>query len=84
MPSHRVHKLIDRLILGRSYGRVHRYMDSLSFLGPWHRFLPPHDPFSLLIHAENPQEIFSGLMHISTDILSSELRKRMRMYGKRR
>jgi hypothetical protein len=78
VPSHRVHKLIDRLILGRSYGRVHRYMDSLPFLGPWHRLLPPHDPISLLIYADSPKEILSGVLHLSLDLASTEVKKRFK------
>ena len=86
MPSHRIHRLIDRLLLGEEQGDVHRFLDSLAFLGKSHRRLPPHDLFSLVIYARgDAKKLLAGLVHLMLDEAESKAKRsrarRARTYG---
>ena len=73
---HRDHVLIDRLVLGRAYREVHRWMDEpYRWLGPRHRVLR-HDPLTLLLRFGLGEEFVSGMLHIAADEASSALRRR--------
>lgn len=77
MPSHRVHRLIDRVFLGREYPEVHRYLDEpYKWLGPRHRVLR-HDLLTVLsLAAVDPAYGASALLHILADYGSSYLKKK--------
>jgi len=79
LPSHRVHRLIDRLLLGREYPEVHRYIDEpYKVLGPRHRVLR-HDLLTVLQLASiDPAYGASALLHILADYGSSYLKRKAR------
>lgn len=72
MPSHKVHRAVDRLLLGREYEDVHAWMDEpFRWLGPKHRILR-HDPLSIAVRYWNdPNRALSAFLHIVTDGVSS-------------
>jgi len=72
IPAHRIHRRIDKLLFGREYPEVHRFLDSMASLGGKHRALPPHDVWSLMIYTQDPQRILSGIIHILTDSMESK------------
>jgi len=78
MARHKVHRMVDRLILGRPYSNVHRWMDEpYKWLGKKHRILR-HDPISLFLKYGAGPEFLSGLLHIAVDMTWKEknLKKR--------
>lgn len=83
MPSHRVHRRIDKVFLGREYPEVHRWMDKpYTVLGRRHRILR-HDPLSILYLALiNPRYGASALLHVLADYSYTTMKKYKR--GKRR
>lgn len=72
MPSHKTHRAVDRLLLGREYEDVHAWMDEpFRWLGPKHRILR-HDPLSIAVRYWNdPNRALSAFLHIVTDGVSS-------------
>jgi hypothetical protein len=68
LPSHKVHRAVDRLLLGREYEDVHAWMDEpFRWLGPKHRILR-HDPLSIAVRYWNdPDRALSAFLHIATD-----------------
>ena len=73
---HREHVAVDRLVLGRPYRDVHRWMDEpFRWLGPRHRALR-HDPLTLLLRYGLSGELASGLLHIVADRASSRRARR--------
>jgi len=79
MPSHRIHKLVDKIFLGREYPDVHRDLDEpAKWLGKRHRILR-HDPlYVFLRYHNNPKKMISGLLHIITDLAEYKIKKRRR------
>lgn len=79
MPSHRVHRLIDRMLLGREYPSVHRFLDEpYRILGPRHRILR-HDLLTILaLASQDPVLGVSALLHVLTDYGYTALRRRLR------
>jgi len=76
MPKHKIHRLIDRIVLGREYPHVHRWMDEpYKILGKKHRILR-HDPITLFLKYGPSPEFISGLLHIMADRGESLLKKR--------
>lgn len=77
MPSHKLHRLLDRVVLGREYPWVHKLMDSPALLlGKKHRVLF-HDPQTALLIALlscDPKAGLSCLLHQWLDNLDSRLR----------
>jgi len=79
MPSHRVHRLIDRVFLGREYPDVHRWMDApFKTLGRRHRVLRHSIPEVVAAYWWDPGRLASGILHIYTDKAESELKRRVR------
>jgi len=72
LPSHKTHRAVDRLLLGREYEDVHAWMDEpFRWLGPKHRILR-HDPLSIAVRYWNdPNRALSAFLHIVTDGVSS-------------
>jgi hypothetical protein len=72
LPSHKVHRAVDRLLLGREYEDVHAWMDEpFRWLGPKHRILR-HDPLSIAVRYWNdPDRALSAFLHIVADGVSS-------------
>jgi len=79
MPSHKVHRLIDRLVLGKEYDFVHKLMDLPALvLGEKHRVLF-HDPATALLIAVATGDAKAGaacLLHQITDKIFTEAKKR--------
>jgi hypothetical protein len=76
LPSHRVHRFIDMVFLGRAYPHVHRWMDEPAWttsLGKRHRILR-HDLLSLLARFGVSEELLSGLLHILADMVESKVK----------
>lgn len=68
MPDHRVHRFIDRAVLGREYPWVHRFMDKpYRLLGPRHRILFHDAGTVVLLMAVDPGAGLSALLHIVAD-----------------
>lgn len=80
--KHRIHRLIDRLVLGREHGDVHRWMDEPArYLGERHRSLR-HTPLEVLLkYWDNPEKALSGLLHILADKAESRVRRWRRCRG---
>lgn len=83
MPSHKVHRLIDKLILGKEYPQVHKFADAI--LGKGHRKKWGHDVFHVLLlykitkninKKDRVNMLISHLMHIAVDNLETELKKK--------
>jgi hypothetical protein len=76
MPEHKIHRMIDRLFLGKEREDVHAWMDEpYKWLGPKHRILR-HDPITLLLkYYDDPEGFLAGLLHIATDWGVSEFNK---------
>lgn len=87
MPDHKVHRLIDRIFLGKEFKDVHRWMDKpYAYLGPKHRILR-HDPFTVLLkYHDDPARLASALLHIIADevISCSKSKKFLRKRDSRR
>jgi hypothetical protein len=86
LPSHRVHRFIDRVFLGRAYPHVHIWMDEPAWttsLGSRHRILR-HDLLSLLARFGVSEEFISGLLHILADTADSEIKASKRRNSRRR
>jgi hypothetical protein len=80
VPSWKVHRLVDKIILGREYPEVHRALDlPYIWLGPRHRILF-HDPASAMLlgyAVAGPGGALSALLHITLD------RELSKMVGRR-
>lgn len=76
MPSHRIHRALDRLIFGEEFKDVHKYLDALAGLGSRHRKVPPHDMLSLLLYTQDPKKLASGYLHMLLDSLEALKKKR--------
>ena len=76
MPSHKVHRMIDRLFLSKEREDVHKFMDEpYKWLKARHRILR-HDPFTLFLKYYNdPEGFLAGLLHIATDFGVSKFNK---------
>ena len=86
MPSHAVHRWLDRLVLGKAYPEVHRLMDAPAFVikGRRHRELF-HDPVQLvLLFGDDPEKLASALLHVWLDEQVSKARDASRRKTKRR
>jgi len=85
MPSRKVHKLIDRLLLGREYEYVHKFKDYPSkFLGPRHRVLF-HDlltDVAIGLLTRDPKALASAVLHDLTDIVHSRAKRELRNIGR--
>src|SRR5208337_1082467 len=73
MPSHRVHRAITRLLLGKPHAKVHRAIDyPYKFLGPKHRILF-HDPVTSVLVARAASKekgaSLAAILHVITDLL---------------
>lgn len=70
MPSHDVHKLIDKLFLNKEYSDIHKFLDDpVRWAGPSHRKYR-HDPQTLLMILLARQDIDSFLaasLHLMAD-----------------
>jgi len=79
MPSHRIHRLVDKIFLGREFKDVHRDLDEpAKWLGKRHRILR-HDPIYVFLRfAPDWERVASGLLHIAADMAERRLRYRKR------
>ena len=74
---HRAHRLLDRLVLGREFPDVHRWMDApYRWLGPRHRLLRHSVAEVLLKYRGDPYRLASALLHIVADRASSRRRRK--------
>jgi len=79
MPRHKIHRLIDRLILGREHEEVHAWMDQpYKWLGRRHRILR-HSVFEVFVkYHRDPEKLTSALLHILADRAESLAKRRRR------
>ena len=85
MPSHKVHRLIDRLFLGKEHEEVHAYLDApYRYLGPRHRILRHSFEEIAAKYWNDPERFLSAYLHLIADYSDSAIKKRMRKAGKRR
>lgn len=84
MPDHRTHRIFERMILGKEFPDVDKTMDALAELGPRHRDLPPHDPMSLMMFANDPEKLRAAYLHYIVDKFDSEMNKQFNKALKRR
>jgi len=81
MPSHDVHRQIDRLFLGKEYDHVHKWMDEpVKWLGFNHRICR-HNPLILLMRFGPTDEFVSAMLHLGTDWGVTELRRKGKAVG---
>jgi len=87
MPSHQVHRAIDKLLTGKEHPEVHRYLDRpAKFLGPGHRVLR-HSLLEVAMRfnpVTQPEEFISAVAHIELDKGEAYWRKRLRGNPRRR
>lgn len=80
MPSRRIHKLVDQILLGKDYEWLHKYIDNPSkYLGPYHRILfhnPAIDPLITAIITDDIDAAISHYLHIKTDEYFSKKKRR--------
>lgn len=79
MPSHYTHKKIDKIILGKEYPDVHKWIDEpVKWLGPRHRILR-HDIGTIALRYYGDRErTISAYMHLITDKYHSKYKRRRR------
>ena len=76
LPSHKVHRFVDRQLFGRSFGRVHRKIDEpYLLLRSKHRVLF-HDPAAACAIAQYcypgcDDAVLAALNHINLDLMCS-------------
>jgi len=84
MPEHKVHLLIDKIILGKEYKHVHRTLDEpYKWLGSRHR-VSRHDPLWAFLRFGFSEEFISACLHIATDYGVSEAKRKVRKRSERR
>ena len=78
MPSHKTHRLISRLILGKEYPEVDRWLDQpCRYLGPRHRILR-HTPAEVIAKFGISDKALAGLLHIALDYAVSEAKRELK------
>jgi len=76
MPSHRIHRLVDRLLFGKEFPQVHDYADAV--LGKGHRKKWGHSIFHtalLYLLTRKKEYAYSHFAHIMLDELESKARR---------
>jgi len=79
MPSRKIHRMIDRIILGKDYDWLHKLIDYPSvFLGPKHRILfhSPRDPIITYLLTNDLDAALSHYLHILTDKAVTKAKKK--------
>jgi hypothetical protein len=80
VPNRNVHKLISKLITGYECNKTHAAIDyPVKYLRNGHRILF-HDPISAFVIGyvfNGPQGAVAGVVHIVTDYLVSEYKKKI-------
>jgi len=83
IPSHRVHRFLDRLLLKKEYPQTHKFADAI--LGKGHRKVWGHSPFhtALLMYItkninkeERVNMVLSHLLHVAADNLETQMKKK--------
>jgi hypothetical protein len=89
LPKHKLHRYFDEILLGKSYGAVHRAIDHpYIFLRRKHRkmFHTPKEAYVVASSASpDPQAGLSGLLHVWLDKKCSEdkeFKKRLEIMAK--
>jgi len=83
--KHKDHRTIDKLVLGREFPEVHRYLDAPAYrYGPGHRRFR-HDGRAVVLMALRHRDMRAGisaLLHIGADFAPTEIRKILKKAGK--
>ena len=84
MPSHWTHRFVCRLILGRAYPEVDKWLDQpYRYLGAKHRILR-HTPAEVIAKFGISDKALAGLLHIALDhAVSEEKRKLKKVKGEK-
>ena len=80
MPTHRIHRTIDKLLLGKKFPIVHRYADAV--LGRGHRKKWGHSIFHtalLYLLTKRKEYAISHMAHVLADNLEVKNRKLFRL-----
>jgi len=80
MPTHKVHRAIDRLLFGKEFPNVHRYADLI--LGKGHRKKWGHSIFHttlLYLLTKRKEYALSHMAHVMADRLESKNKKLFRL-----
>lgn len=78
---HEEHRAIDKLVLGRAYPEVHRYMDKPAYYMSFGHRRVRHDLRAVVLMALRHRDARAGvsaLLHISADFAPTEIRKILR------
>lgn len=78
MPSHRMHRLIDRLLLNKGYPEVHKFADAV--LGKGHRKKWGHDKTAVALTyflTRDIDAVISHVLHIKADEYFSKKKLRI-------
>jgi hypothetical protein len=79
MPSHRLHRAVEKAILGESFSDIHRTLDLVGVVGMRGHRRWLHDPFSAFMvgYALHGQKgAMSGLLHITLDKVCNDRKAR--------
>jgi len=76
MPSHKIHAMMEKLVLGKTYLDVDRWIDEpYKYLGKRHRVLR-HSPLEIMLkYHSDPNRLIAGLLHIALDYATSRRRR---------
>ena len=84
MPSHKTHRKIDRLLLGKEHEDVHLWLDEpVKYLGPHHRILRHSFVEIANKYANDPERFLSAYFHLVADFSDSEMKRRARKTQKK-
>jgi len=79
--KHKEHRAIEKLVLGKEYPEVDRWMDQPAYhYGPGHRKFR-HDARAVVLMAlvhRDPRAGAAALLHIAADLAPVELKKAMK------
>jgi hypothetical protein len=90
MPSHKVHRILDRMIFGREYPDVHNLMDiTAPVQGSHHRTSISHNPLFILAITRDRNKFLSAMLHQALDmnvsyaknIYEPKLKKKVKSHG---
>lgn len=84
-PSHKTHRKVDKMILGKEFPEVHWYKDKpYKRLGPTHRKVRHDTTTNLLLGFLYGSEAFvSGTLHDLTDFAHTTVKKKYRKVHKK-
>ena len=83
--KHKDHRAIDKLVLGKEFPQVHRFMDQPAYYLSYGHRRVRHDLRAVVLMALRHRDARAGvsaLLHISADFAPTEIRKLLKKAGK--